>query len=220
MLVQELISDEIPFLTIKDNCQQVSTWMDEFKMTHLPIIDEGKYLGLISESAILDIDNWDDTIGDHTRSIEPFGVHAGDHVFEAVKILGSQKLSCIGVRDDKDTFLGSISLTKIVEVIGELSLISDTGGIIMVEINEVDYSMSQIAQIVESNGAKLLGSYITSAPQTDRIRVTVKLNKQDVSDVIQTFERYDYQIFGSFHISESSDNLEDRFNNLINFLNI
>ncbi len=220
MLAVELISDEIPVLALGDSLQQAITWMDEFKMTHLPVLDKHKFLGMISESDIYELDNWDNSLQQHNELLTPQSVSKGDHAFEAIRILGEFKLSSLAVTDGDGRYLGAISIAHTINIISKLSLIEDVGGIVMLELNVVDYSMSEIAQIIESNGVQLLGSYVTANTDSKKMTVTLKLNKKDVSSVLQTFERYEYTVLGSFHITDSQDNVQDRFDNLMNYLNI
>jgi len=220
MLAIDLISDEIPVLTPTDTLQQAVTWMDEFKMTHLPVVEQQKYIGIISESDIYELDNWDDELKQHSDLLSKQSVNKGDHAFEAIRVLGEFKLSSLAVVDSGNRYLGAIALAHTMNVISRLSLIEDLGGIVMLEVNVIDYSMSEIAQIVEGNGAQLLGSYVTANADSKKMTVTLKLNKKDISDVLQTFERYEYTVLGSFHITDSQDNIQDRFDNLMNYLNI
>jgi hypothetical protein len=86
-------------------------------------------------------------------------------------------------------------------------------------MNKKDYSMSEIAQIVESNNLKILSAYITDVDEKNNIKLTLKLNKIDIAAVIQTFERYKYNVAASYNYSENTDNLSDRFDSLMRYLN-
>jgi hypothetical protein len=103
-------------------------------------------------------------------------------------------------------------------VIANTGSIKETGGIIVVEVNSVDYSMAQIAQIVESNNAKILSSYIMSTPDSTKLEVTLKINQIELTRIIRTFERYDYVIKASYQKSEGDDDIQQRYESLMNFL--
>ena len=96
--------------------------------------------------------------------------------------------------------------------------IKENGAILVLEINQVDYSLAQIAQIVESNNARILSSYIMSSPDSTKLEVTLKINKTELTSIIRTFERYDYVISASFQKSQFYDDIQDRFDSLLNFL--
>ena len=88
----------------------------------------------------------------------------------------------------------------------------------MLEVNERDYSLAQIAQIVESNNARILSSYIMSSPNSTKLEITLKINQIELDRIIRTFERYDYVIRASFQKSNFQDDLQLRYDALINYL--
>jgi hypothetical protein len=96
--------------------------------------------------------------------------------------------------------------------------IKENGAILVLEINQVDYSLAQIAQIVESNNARILSSYIMSSPDSTKLEVTLKINKTELTSIIRTFERYDYVISASFQKSQFYDDIQERYDSLLNFL--
>lgn len=102
----------------------------------------------------------------------------------------------------------------------QLGAVKETGGILMLEMNSNDYSLAQIAQIVESNGAKILSAYLYDHQDSTKIDVTIKINRTDLDGIIQTFERYDYVISGSYHNSKGDEDLLNRYNSFLNYLNM
>jgi len=124
------------------------------------------------------------------------------------------------VIDENDHYIGSILLTELVVNLSEITGINNPGGIIVLEMNIHDYSLSEIAQIVESNNNKIINSFVNTFNDSTRIEVTIKLNSVEIDAVIQTFIRYDYQIKASFTETDLNDNLSDRYNSLMNYLNI
>ena len=220
MLARELISDEIPALKTSDTGKKALELMEEYKLTELPIVNNTDFLGLITENDILDLDNPDVPIGNHKLSLEKPAVNAYEHIYEVLSKISTLKLSLIPILDDDNTFLGVISLPILIESICNLAAIKDLGGILQLELNVNDYSLSEISSIVESNGAKILSSYIHTHEDSTKMDVTIKINKTDLSPIIQTFERYNYTIAASFHKSEMQDELKKRYNEFINYLNI
>ncbi len=220
MLARELISDEIPALKTSDTGKKALELMEEYKLTELPIVNNTDFLGLITENDILDLDNPDVPIGNHKLSLEKPAVNAYEHIYEVLSKISTLKLSLIPILDDDSTFLGVISLPILIESICNLAAIKDLGGILQLELNVNDYSLSEISSIVESNGAKILSSYIHTHEDSTKMDVTIKINKTDLSPIIQTFERYNYTIAASFHKSEMQDELKKRYNEFINYLNI
>ncbi|MCE9538869.1 MAG: CBS domain-containing protein [Bacteroidetes bacterium] len=220
MLAKDLITDEIPPLKTSDTGLMVINWMDEFKVTHLPIVNNGEYLGLISDTDILDLNITDEEIGKHKLSlIRPF-VSENQHVYEVIKMISNMKLTVLPVLDENENYLGLIPLSSLLQQFSLLAATREPGGIIVLEMNILDYSLSQIAQIVEGNDGKILSCYLNSLPDSTRIEVTLKVNKTDISAILQTFNRYNYTVKASFHQSEFSDDMKNRFDSFMNYINI
>ena len=116
-------------------------------------------------------------------------------------------------------YIGSITYESIISSLASIVAIQESGGVIILEMMKKEYSMSEIAQIVESNGARILSAYITDVDDRDIIKLTLKLNIIDIAPIIQTFERYKYTVAASYNQSENKDNLIDRYDLLMRYLN-
>lgn len=220
MLAKDLITDEIPPLKTSDTGLMVINWMDEFKVSHLPIVNNHEYLGLISDTDILDLNITDEELGKHKLSLmRPF-VTENQHVYEVIKLISNLKLTVLPVLDENQNYVGLIPVTALLQQFAILAATREPGGIIMLEMNVLDYSLSQIAQIVESNDGKILSCYLNSILDSTRIEVTLKINKEDISGILQTFSRYNYTVKASFHQSEFSDDMKNRFDSFMNYINI
>ena len=216
----ELISEEIPPLTHSDTGEKVLRWMEEFKVSHLPVLKNGNFVGVISESDILDKLNTDDTLDvlfDHLP--RPY-VTKDAHIYEVLAKIAEHKLSIMPVLDQDESYIGCSSIHHIATLIANTGSIKENGGIIVLEVNNIDYSMAQIAQIVESNDAKILSSYIMSPSDSTKLEVTLKINLVELSSIIRTFERYDYVIKASYQKGQSDDDIQFKYDALINYLNL
>ncbi|MFT6137245.1 MAG: putative transcriptional regulator [Salibacteraceae bacterium] len=220
MLASEIVITEIPSLSKSDSVAQAIEWMDEFKVTQLAVIDNYKYLGLINENYLLNIEDPIERISEHCNYLEHVHAYENEHVFEIIKKVQEHQLSLIPVLSDKELFLGTITVFNLMEVIAEMPVVKNPGGIIVMDMNSIDYSLSEISRIVESNDAKILGCFISRAYDNKTIELTIKINKMNVQDVIQTFERFGYEITASYDQSGNDDDMEDRYNNLMNYLNM
>lgn len=215
-----MISDIIPSLKTSDTGISALNWMDIFKVTHLPIVNNKEFLGLISETDIYDLNMPEEPLGNHQLSLVRPYVNETQHVFEVMELASRLKLSLIPVLDQKKNYLGVITITDLLHFFANLSALKNPGGILVLELNLNDYSLAQIAQIVEGNDAKILGTYITSHPNSTKIELSIKLNVTDVTSIIQTFNRYNYTVLGSYmKHDEEEDLLEDRYNLLMKYLN-
>jgi acetoin utilization protein AcuB len=220
MLAKELISDEIPPLKTSDTGLKALGWMEEFRVSHLPIVNETEFLGLISESDILDMNEPEEPIGNHKLSlIRPY-VEDDRHYYDMLGIISAMNLSLIPVLDQSNNYLGCVTLHRLVEEFANMSGTKEPGGLIVLELNINDYHLSEIARIVESNDAKILSLYITSPPDSMKLEVTLKINRTDLSSILQTFSRFDYIIKASFHKSEFDEDTKTRFDSFMNYLNM
>lgn len=215
-----MLSDVIPALKTSDSGITALNWMDVFKVSHLPIVNDKEFLGLVSEADIYDMNMPEEPLGNHQLSLLRPYVQETQHVFEVMEVASRLKLSLVPVLDNRKHYLGVITIVDLVHYFAELSALRHPGGIIVLELNSNDFSMSQIAQIVEGNDAKILASYITSHPDSVKLELTLKLNVTDLTSITQTFNRYNYSILGSYmKHDEEEDLLDERYNLLMRFLN-
>lgn len=220
MLAKDIITHDIPPLKTSDTGLKALTWMEEFKVSHLPIVNNQDFLGLISDADVLDMNAPDEAIGSHQLSLLRPYVKENEHIYEVIKLVHKLTLSVIPVLDMEDRFLGTISLQGLVKSFADMAAVKEPGGVVVLEMNHHDYSLSEIAQIVEGNDAKILSCSVTSASDSTKMEVTLKINKTDLSPILQTFGRYDYHVKASFHQSEFNDEMKDRYDSFMNFLNI
>ena len=216
MRAKELITEEIPPLTHTDSGEKALRWMDEFKVSHLPVLKNGNFVGVISESDVLDkIDIVEslDKLFDHLPRPYVF-----ENIYEVLSKISEHRISILPILDENENYLGCTSVYHLLTVIANTGSIKETGGIIVLEVNNMDYSMAQIAQIVESNSAKILSSYIMSSVDSTKLEVTLKINQVELTRIIRTFERYDYIIKESYQKSEGDEDIQNRYDALMNFL--
>lgn len=220
MLSEELITEDLPLLKPDDTIGQALEWMDEFKVSHLPVTDKRNFHGLIEESHLFDAGNPNDKIETLAHHYLMAFVFNHQHVFEAVKRVSDYHLSVIPILDEKNNYVGAVSNGYLLEVIADMPVVKQPGGVIVLEMSVNDYSLFEIARIVEENGAKILGSFITRAPESTKMELTVKVNREDITHILNSLERFDYNITASYNKGNSNDDLEDRYNNLMKYMNI
>ncbi|HSV88559.1 MAG TPA: CBS domain-containing protein [Bacteroidales bacterium] len=221
MLAKELLNVLLPPLKTSDQAGAALAWMDEVRVSHVPLVNNEKYIGLISEADILAMNILDEAFENRKLSfVRPY-VFNYQHFYDVLRIAAEQRLTVVPVLDPKECYQGCITIDRILLEMAKITSVSQPGGIIVFEINEHDYALSEISRIVESNDAKVLSSYINTFPESTRIEVTIKVNKIDLSPIIQTFTRYNYQILASFSEESKLDELlSHRYESLMNYLNI
>lgn len=220
MLAKDLLSEVVPALRTSDSGKKALNYMEIFRVSHLPIVNNEEFLGLISDSDIYDMNKPKEPIGNHKLSlVRPFVLY-NQHIYEVAVMMASQKLTVIPVLNEKNVYIGLITLQDLLQGIARVTAIEKTGAIIVLEMNINDYSASLISQIIESNNSKILSMYISDSEETMKMNVTIKLNTNDITSIVQSFNRYNIVIAGSFGGESEADTLyEDRLNALFRYLN-
>ena len=221
MVAKDLISEVIPSLKTSDSGQTALNWMEIFRISHLPIVNNLDFLGLISDTDIYDMNQPEEPIGNHSLTLlKPF-VTTDQHLFEVIGLASRLKLTIVPVLDENSHYMGVITTTDLVRYLAGISSMDQEGGIIVLELIDRDYSLSQIAQIVESNNVRVLSMYITSPPDSTKLEVTIKVNTNDLVSVIRTFERYNYDVKTWVTSDDSMDKFySERFDILMKYMNI
>jgi acetoin utilization protein AcuB len=221
MVAKDLISEVIPSLKTSDLGQTALNWMEIFRISHLPIVNNQEFLGLISDADIYDMNQPNEPIWNHSLTLLKPYVTGEQHIFEVIGLAARLKLSVVPVLDNNLFYKGVITANDLIRHIAVISSMDQPGAIVVLELIERDYSLSQIAQIVESNNIKVLSMYITSPPESTKLEVTLKLNSNDLTSVIRTFERYNYDVKTWVASSDSIDQFyQERFDLLMKYLNI
>lgn len=221
MLAKDLIVDSIPVVKTSDTGNEALSWMEMHRVSHLPIVNNEEFLGLVSDTDIYDNNCGEDALGNHNLSLVRPYVFANQHVFEVVDVVAKLGITVIPVLDDRKHYLGSVTLNKLVSEFSKMISVEKAGGIIILEMTIHDYSLTEIAQIVETNNAKILTLFVSTTDDSTEISVTLKVDVTDMASIIQTFERYNYKIKASF-LSEDMLKVfyQDRYDSFLNFLSI
>ena len=221
MLAKDLISDVVPALRTSDSGQKALYWMDIFRISHLPIVNNEDFLGLISDKDIYDFNMSDEPIGNHSLSLFSPYVTEDQHVYEIIELASRLNLSIVPVLNHNNHYKGVITQHDLIHYFADFSALKEPGAIIVLEMSIHDYSLSQIAQIVESNDAKILSLYISSHSSSTRLELTIKINKNDLTSIIQTFTRYNYTVQSTFMDHDDMDGLyENRYEMFMKYLSI
>jgi acetoin utilization protein AcuB len=220
MLARELISDIVAALKTSDTGTQALSWMEIFRVKHLPIVNHREFLGLISDADIYDLNNPDEPVGNHALSLQKPYVLEEQHIYEVIELLSRLELTLVPVLNHENQYLGVITQEELTQHFAHLSAMKQPGGIIELEMNENDYSLSEISQIVESNNARILSLYVSSNGEKYKLRVTLKINLTDLTSVMETFNRYNYTVVSSHLSDEDLDEFyQERFDVFLKYLN-
>jgi len=220
MIARHLISDSIFPLKPSDTGNNALKWMDEYKVSHLPIVNNENYLGLISEQDILDQNDYSEPIGSHKLSLRKSSVTEGQHIYEIIELLEKSSLSLIPVVDNHGKYVGVITLQKLISYFSSSFSVNNPGAVIVLEMSQNDYSLTEIANIVESSNAKVLSCFLGDHNNSTLIEVIIKISTTEIEPILQTFARYNYIVKATFSEERDLEDLKEHYDSLMNYLNI
>lgn len=220
MLAIELNNNIIPRLQLEDTVGKALQLINDFKVSHLPVVSEEKYLGLISEDDLLDADNKKMHIQLLQHEFIDISIKENEHFLKAVNISNQYQTSVVPVVNDDKEFLGSISGQNLLRTLGNFSGAQEIGGIMVLEMERSRFAISEISRIVESNEATILHLNTTIQPETGLLTVTIHINKKEVSTVVAAFERYEYDVIYYFGEEKFENEIHSNYRHLMNYLDI
>jgi acetoin utilization protein AcuB len=221
MRAEELISGIVPVLHTSDTGEKALQLMEAYRISHLPIVNHKDFLGLISDSDIYDQNSNAEPIGNYKLSLfSPF-VYKSQHIYEVIALVSKLKLTVIPVLEKNKEYLGVITISDLAQQFSSLTAVGQPGGIFILSMNITDYSLTEIARLVEGNDAKILSLYIQSEEGSSMIDVTVKVNSTNLAPILQTLERYNYQVKFTFLEDDELVNiLENRYEEFMKYLSM
>ena len=219
MIAKDLISYELSPLRTSDTGEESITMMSIFHVKHLPIVNDVQFLGLISEDDILNHD-MDEPIGSYSLALARPFCYENEHIFEVMSKMANGSLTVIPVVDENDNYIGLIKMEDIVLFYAKSFSFSEPGSILVISTSRPNYSLAEISRIVESENASILTTFLTSSEASTEVQVTLKINKRDINSIIASFQRFDYEITASFSEFEYIDDMKDRYDALMSYLNV
>ena len=220
MIAKELISIHIPSISRNDDGEKALLIMDENRVSHLAVVDNGQYHGLISDTEIYDLDDTFVPINKLKPVLMNTSVKQYDYIYDILGIFAENNITALPVLDDNEQYLGVIGQEQIVKALRKITNANEPGGVIVLGLNVRDYSMVQVSQIVESEGLKILSAYTSSQNNSLKMDLVLKINKSNLSSVIASFDRFNYEIKASFHESSHEEDLQSRYDQFLKYLNI
>jgi hypothetical protein len=212
-----IINDLKPFDS-NDTLRQVKNAFNQLTFSHIPVSEEGVFIGCISETDAHCFDS-DKTLKDYRYAIEPFFVRVNTNWLDILEAFAQKGSNIMPVLDEKGSYTGYYELSDIMDLFNHTPFLNETGGIIVVEKGSHDYSFSEICQIVESNDGKVLGAFISQI-ENDITQTTVKIGHSGMNAIAQTFRRYGYNIVSEHEEDKMNDELKERSDYLNKYLNI
>ncbi|MFV0590945.1 MAG: CBS domain-containing protein [Draconibacterium sp.] len=220
-MADRLISDAIIPVRSSDSGKKALNYMDVNRVSHIPVVDDSKYLGLISDKLIYDLNLTEEPISKELDKLNTTHAHIDQHIFELAVVMYKLKISVLPVLDSDHYYIGSVTLYDLARRFASLFSLQEPGGVLVIEMSVNDYSVAQITQIIESNNVKILSFFVDRRPGTNMLDVIVKLNTEELSAVVQALMRYDYNVKATYQDrSMLNDLYQDRFDQFMKFMNI
>lgn len=221
MRAETFINHTLPRVAPQDTVADVLEVMADTANPELPLVTEGRFGGVLSEETLSALPTDEVKVSDLAPTGMAAVVQADQHFFDVLRVAADAKTHLVGVTDADGLYLGSIPLSDLGVNLGNSLAMQAPGGVLVLSVKERDYSLAEIARLVESNEAKILATYV-EADEGDYqyLRVILRINKTDLTRVIATLERFGYNIIAQFHQSESPDIDQERLDSLLRFLDI
>jgi acetoin utilization protein AcuB len=219
MIAKNLIRTTIAPLKTTDSGDFALQQMSEFHVRHLPIVDNEQFLGLIAEDDIFHFDT-EDEVGSYGMSLARPFVKENAHLYEVMQKMAEFRLTVIPIVSEDERYEGCIPLEDLLMAFAEQTSVSDPGSIIVLEAAQRDYSFAEIGRIVESEGAMIMSTFTRTNPNDGMIEITIKINTMEISGIIATLGRFDYQVKEAFSESDYMDELQERYDALMSYLNV
>jgi len=220
MLASELIDPMLPALKPTDTAGQALDWMQEHRVGQLVVVDQGDYKGVVNEDLLLDIPDYDRPLSEVMRMFEHVYVYDHQHLYELLNTVIEHRLQVIAVVGEAREFIGTVSTQELLKQFAHLLGLQEAGAILILAINERDYSMAEISRLVESNNVRIISSYFSGSAYgtPDRSRLTLKLNRKDITAVVATLERFGYSIEAAFANTPIESIDQERLDLLLRYL--
>ncbi len=221
MIAAELINHMIPPLKLTDTADKAISWMEEFRSNQLPVVDNGIFAGLISEELILEQNEIEMPISSFELTCRECTVLESQHFYDVVKKASDNDVQLIAVLDENGEYNGVITVQDTITSFAQTAAVQAPGAILVLSMDARDYSLSEISRLVEEEGAKILGSTIREdANDPAKLKLSLKINRTNLSAIVATLERFDYKIIGRFQEPKMVDDDKERLDILLRYLDI
>jgi CBS domain-containing protein len=220
MLTRELLSQTLPSLRPGDKIYQALELMNENNVTHLPVADGNKFIGLISENDLLLAENDNALLNEMEQSYSSICVKDDEHFLKAVQLAAESGISVVPVVSEDNELLGAVTYNDLLKFSSEFMSLSEPGGLIVLEIETNQYSFNDISKLVDSNDAQITQLNTSNDPETGLMQVTIRSNKPEISDIVASFQRHEYNVKYFFGEELYTNELKSNYDNLMNYLKI
>ncbi len=221
MIAEDLINHMIPPLKGTDDAHKAIVWLEEFRCSYMPVVENDRLIGFISEEIILESNDIEQLVRDFKLVGPTCYVHPDTHFYDILKVAADHKLQMVAVLNEDQTYAGVITVQDTLTSFAQTAAVQLPGGILVLSMNHIDYSLAEIARLVEENRAKILSSIVKEDPLDPvKLRLTLKINQVDLSRIVATLERFNYKVIGRYQEAKPRGDEKDRIDMLLRYLDI
>lgn len=218
MNIQPFIVNDLEMPGVSTKVREISSLFDQFTYSHIPVQNNGVYIGSISENDIRSFDP-EKSLEEYHYALEGFFARDEDNWLDVLHAFAKNDTNIMPVLDEENNYMGYVELHDLMTLFTDAPFLNSPGGILIVEKGYKDYSFSEISQIVESSGAHLLGAFVSKI-ENDLAQITLKTGPTPMNSILQSFRRYGYRVASIHHEDSFSSDLKDRSRYLDKYLNI
>ncbi|SDS15220.1 acetoin utilization protein acuB [Gramella sp. MAR_2010_147] len=218
MSLKEYILNDVEIINLSEKVGEVQKFFNQLTFTHLPVENDGVYIGCISENDVRCFENGK-TLEDYRYALEGFYVTESNYWLDSLEAFAQNNSNILPVLDDDNLYVGYVELNEMISLFKETPFLHEPGNILVIEKAFKDYTFGEVSQIVESNNAHLLGAFVSKI-ENDMAEITLKITPSGMNEIIQAFRRYGYIIISEHQEDTFNKNLKDRSKYLDKYLNI
>lgn len=216
--ITDYINNDYKAINSSDSIESVLDFFEEARFSHFPVVEDGVYIGCISSDETETFDS-SKKVSDYRYALKGFFARTSMFWVDVLEVFSRNNTNVIPVLSDENTYVGYYEITEVIQNFYETPFVKEHGGVIIVEKSILDFTMSQLVQIVESNEGRILGLYVSNTTP-DRVQVTIKIVLGGMNEILQTFRRYGYEIISEYKEDVFLNNLKDRSAYLDKYLSI
>jgi len=220
MLTGNLQTQSLPHLRLSDKVHLALQLMNENHVGHLPIVDGDKYIGMISEQDLSEAENDRSTLDQFQQSISNVSVKNDEHFLRAIQVAVENGLTVVPIVSEDNDLLGGVTYADLLKYSSEFMSLNEPGGLIVLEMESKDYSFNEISRLIESNEAQITQLNTSIDQESGLMEVTIKINKLEISDIVASFQRHEYNVKYYFGEELFVNDLKTNYENLMNYLKI
>jgi predicted transcriptional regulator len=219
MLAATIAKKGIPILHMEDKVSFALQCMEDFDIQHLALVKDDYFIGIVSKSDLLDTaeNNKVETLSDQLVRI---GINESAHFLTALDLFTKYDLTLLPVLNEQQECVGFITLQQLNTYLAQFLGVAQQGAILVLSISPLQYSLAEMSRLVESNNAQILQLNTFFDATNGNFIVTIKLNRDEATAIIATFQRYDYQVLHYFGNAPFNNDIEDHYHHLMNYLDV